>query len=270
MSQFLSETVEESVRFIKARVSITPQIGIVLGTGLSGFADELTDKQEIPYRLIPHFVQSTVAGHAGKLVFGKLHGIPTVMMAGRFHYYEGYSLQEVTFPIRVLKFLGVERMIITNVSGSLQPHFKAGDILVVNDHINLIPSNPLRGANDERLGPRFPDLVEAYDQKIIKTAKSIAEIEKITIHEGVYVALAGPSLETKSERIFLQRIGGDAVGMSTVPEVIVCNHMSVPVNVFSIISNEFNVVTSIEEVIGVAKQSEGRLRTLIKNILSVI
>lgn len=263
----LLESVEESVKFIKARISLIPKNGIVLGTGLSGFSEELTERQEIPYRLIPHFVQSTVAGHAGKLVFGNLNGVPTVMMAGRFHYYEGYSLAEVTFPIRVMNHLGVERMIITNVSGSLQPHFKAGDILIVNDHINLIPSNPLRGANDERLGPRFPDMVNIYDPTIISKAKKIAEINEIRFQEGVYVALPGPSLETKAERVFLQKIGGDAVGMSTVPEVIVCKHMSLPVNVFSIISNEFNVETSIEEVIAVAKETELKLRLLIKSVL---
>ncbi|MEP7268711.1 MAG: purine-nucleoside phosphorylase [Saprospiraceae bacterium] len=264
------EAIEESVRFIKARINTVPKLGIVLGTGLSGFAEELTEKQEIPYRVIPHFVQSTVAGHAGKLVFGHLDGMPTVMMAGRFHYYEGYSLPEVTFPIRVMKHLGVERMIITNVSGSLQPEFKAGDILLVTDHINLLPSNPLRGINDERLGPRFPDLTNTYDLGMIAKARTIANNNKIPVREGVYVAVPGPSLETKAERIFLQKIGADAVGMSTVPEVIVCKHMSLPVNVFSIISNEFNVETSVEEVIEVAAQSESKLRTLIKELLREI
>ncbi len=261
------EAIEESVRFIKARVNITPSIGIVLGTGLSGFTEELKDRQEIPYRVIPHFVKSTVAGHAGKLVFGYLDHIPVVMMAGRFHYYEGYSLAEVTFPMRVLKYLGIGRMLITNVSGGLQEHFKAGDILSVKDHINMIPSNPLRGPNDERLGPRFPDMTNTYDSTILKAAIKQSQLLGLRMHEGVYVAVPGPSLETKAERIFLQKIGADAVGMSTVPEVIVCKHMGLPVNVFSIISNEFNVETSIEEVIAVARSGEHNLRKLIRSIL---
>mgnify|MGYP001005135864 CR=1 FL=1 len=261
------ELIEEAVRFIQARVSLKPKVGIVLGTGLSGFSDELTNKQEIPYRLIPHFVESTVAGHAGKLVFGMLENTPVVMMAGRFHYYEGYTLNEVTFPIRVMKFLGVDRMIITNVSGSLQERFKAGDLLLVNDHINLLPSSPLRGPNDERMGSRFPDMMQVYDRSINQKGLAFAQANGIKVHEGVYVATQGPNLETKAERIFFQRIGGDAVGMSTVPEVIVCKHMSLPVNVFSIISNEFNVETSIEEVISVAKASEANLRLLIKGVL---
>ncbi|MBK6392921.1 MAG: purine-nucleoside phosphorylase [Saprospiraceae bacterium] len=261
------EDIEESVRFIKARITISPEVGIVLGTGLSGFAEELTEKQEIPYRAIPHFVESTVKGHAGKLVFGYLGQIPMVMMAGRFHYYEGYSLSEVTFPIRVLKYLGVQRMIITNVSGSLNEALRAGDILLIHDHINLLPSNPLRGPNDERIGPRFPDMTHTYDQTLLQKGLAVATALGIRAQTGVYVAVPGPSLETKSERCYLQKIGADAVGMSTVPEVIVCRHMGLAVNVFSVISNEFNVETSIEEVISVARSAESNLRALIKGIL---
>ncbi len=259
--------VEESIRFIKGRVNINPRVGIVLGTGLGAFVNELRDKIEIPYRVIPHFVESTVAGHAGKLVFGYIGDLPVVMMAGRFHYYEGYSLSEVTFPIRVLKHLGISRMFITNVSGSLQTHFKAGDLLLVNDHINMLPVNPLRGPNDERLGPRFPDMTHTYDLAVIEKAVQKCKEFGLRAHQGVYVAVPGPSLETKAERIFLQRIGADAVGMSTVPEVIVCKHMSLPVNVFSMISNEFNVETSIEEVMAVAQSGEYNLRQLIKSLL---
>jgi len=262
------ELIEDAVRFIRNRVSSTPRVGIILGTGLSGFAEELTEKQEIPYRRIPNFVESTVAGHAGKLVFGLLEGLPVVMMAGRFHYYEGYTLQEVTFPVRVLKYLGVERMLITNVSGALRPELKAGDILIVKDHINLLPSNPLRGPNDERIGARFPDMTQVYDKEIIVLAEQIARLNNINVHTGVYVSMPGPSLETPAERKFLQIIGADVVGMSTVPEVIVCKHMGLPVNVFSIISNELNLETSMEEVIAVAKSGEPRLRTLIKSILA--
>ncbi|MEP7322364.1 MAG: purine-nucleoside phosphorylase [Saprospiraceae bacterium] len=261
------ESIEEAVKFIQARVNFKPDIGIVLGTWLNGFTDELTSKLEIPYRVIPRFVESTVAGNAGKLVFGYLGELKVVLMAGRFHYYEGYSLPEVTFPIRVLKHLGVNRMIITNVSGSLDESFKAGDIMVVNDHINLIPSNPLRGPNDERLGKRLPDMTNVYDREIISKAHEKASLHGIRLHEGVYVAMPGPSLETKAERVFLKMIGGHAVGMSTVPEVIVCKHMGLPVNVFSIISNEFNVETSIEEVISTAKSSESNLRLLIRSVL---
>jgi len=264
------ELIDDAVRFIRARVSISPRVGIILGTGLSGFAEELTEKQEIPYRRIPHFVESTVAGHPGKLVFGFLDGIPVVMMAGRFHYYEGYTLPEVTFPVRVLKYLGVERMMITNVSGALRQEYKEGDILIVKDHINLLPSNPLRGPNDERIGPRFPDMTQAYDQEIISKAEQLGRSTNLKVHTGVYVSMPGPSLETKAERRFLQIIGADAVGMSTVPEVIVCKHMGLPVNVFSIISNELNKETSMEEVIAVAKSGEPNLRRLIKGLLPAV
>lgn len=264
------ELIEDAVRFIRTRVSSTPKVGIILGTGLSGFAEELTEKQEIPYRRIPNFVESTVAGHPGKLVFGLLQGIPVVMMAGRFHFYEGYSLQEVTFPVRVLKYLGVERMLITNVSGALRDEYKEGDILIVKDHINLLPSNPLRGPNDERIGPRFPDMTHVYDTDVIARAQSVGQANDFKIHTGVYVSMPGPSLETPAERKFLQIIGADAVGMSTVPEVIVCKHMGLPVNVFSIISNELNKETTMEEVIAVAKAGEPNLRSLIKSILSPV
>lgn len=262
------EQIEEAVRFIRTRTELNPKVGIILGTGLSGFSDELTGRQEIPYRRIPHFVESTVKGHAGKLVFGLLDHVPVVMMAGRFHYYEGYSLDEVTFPVRVLRYLGVERMFITNVSGALRPEFRVGDILAVRDHINLLPSNPLRGPNDDRIGPRFPDMINTYDEGILEKAREAAKALDITMYTGVYISVPGPSLETKAERIFFQHIGADAVGMSTVPEVIVCKHMNLPVNVFSIISNEFNVETSAEEVISVAQAFEGRLRNLIKSILA--
>lgn len=262
------EQIEEAVRFIRTRTELNPKVGIILGTGLSGFSDELAGRHEIPYRRIPHFVESTVKGHAGKLVFGLLENVPVVMMAGRFHYYEGYSLDEVTFPVRVLRYLGVERMIITNVSGALRPEFRVGDILAVRDHINLIPSNPLRGPNDDRIGPRFPDMINTYDEGILEKAREAAKELNIPMHTGIYISVPGPSLETKAERIFFQHIGADAVGMSTVPEVIVCKHMSLPVNVFSIISNEFNVETSAEEVISVAQASEGRLRNLLKYILA--
>lgn len=262
------ESIEDAVRFIRSRVSSQPKVGIILGTGLSGFAEELTEKQEIPYRRIPNFVESTVAGHPGKLVFGVLEGVPVVMMAGRFHFYEGYTLQEVTFPVRVMKYLGVERMMITNVSGALRPEYKEGDILIVKDHINLLPANPLRGPNDERIGPRFPDMTQVYDKTIIERAEEIGKTNQIKIHTGVYVSMPGPSLETPAERRFLQIIGADAVGMSTVPEVVVCKHMGLPVNVFSIISNELNKETTMEEVIAVAKSGEPNLRSLIKSILA--
>jgi purine-nucleoside phosphorylase len=264
------ESIQEAVRFIHARISAVPTCGLVLGTGMSSFADQLSERQEIPYRLIPHFVESTVVGHAGKLVFGKLNGLSLVIMAGRYHYYEGYSLQEVTFPIRVMKYLGIERLIITNIAGGLQPRLKAGDLLIIEDHINLIPSNPLRGIYDARLGTRFPDLTNAYDIAINRMASEWLDKQLIRYHKGVYVAVAGPSLETKAERLYLQKIGGDAVGVSTVPEVIVCKQMRIPVNAFSIISNELSAETSVEEVNQIAKETAPRLSQLLHFLLAEI
>ena len=217
----LYERIEEATHFIRQLTDFQPVTGIILGTGLGGLVEEIDIAASIDYAEIPHFPRSTVESHAGKLIFGTLVGRPVVAMAGRFHFYEGWSMEQVTFPVRVLRFLGVKTVFITNVAGSTNADFRAGDLVFVNDHINLQPENPLRGANDERLGPRFPDMLKTYDKTLISNALALAKANQIRAHEGVYVALQGPNLETPAEYRFLNRIGGDLVGMSTVPEVLV-------------------------------------------------
>lgn len=266
------EKIQEAVAKIRQHTDFQPVTGIILGTGLGGLIEEIEVSTEIDYAEIPHFPQPTVEGHRGKLIFGKLAGKPVVAMAGRFHFYEGYSMRQVTFPVRVLRLLGIERLFITNVSGGVNADFRAGDLVFVNDHINLQPENPLRGNNDERLGPRFPDMLETYDKQLIISALRIADAHKIRAHEGVYVALPGPNLETPAEYRMLNRIGGDLVGMSTVPEVLVARHMGLPVFVCSLVSNacfpiEIIQKTTLESVIAVAREAEPKMRILIKELL---
>jgi len=220
----LFEKIQVSAAYIQERISITPQIGMVLGSGLGGLMSVVKVDKEIPYSDIPFFPVATVKGHEGCLVTGTLHDKPIVMMAGRFHYYEGYSMEQVTFPIRVMKALGVHTLLISNAAGGMNPAFKIGDFMVIKDHVNLFPEHPLRGPNDERLGIRFPDMSEPYDTELIQKAQKIAHEQGLEIHTGVYCGLQGPTFETKAEYKMLQVIGCDAVGMSTVPEVIVALH----------------------------------------------
>lgn len=215
------------------------EIGIVLGSGLSNFVDSLEIETTIPYQQIPHFPQSTVKGHKGMLVFGKISGKKIVCMQGRFHYYEGYTMQEVTFPIRVMKSLGIHTLIVTNAAGGVNPNFKVGDIMLIKDHINQMP-NPLIGKNFEELGTRFPSMSTIYDQDLRTKAKIIAQKENINLQEGVYLATTGPSFETPAEYKFFRIIGADAIGMSTVPEVVVASHSNLNVLGMSVISNVFN------------------------------
>ncbi|MBL7815273.1 MAG: purine-nucleoside phosphorylase [Saprospiraceae bacterium] len=268
----LYEQIQEAVDYIRLYTDFTPQYGIILGTGLGNLTDDLLIACEIEYRDIPHFPVSTVQSHKGKLVFGYLEGQAVVVMAGRFHYYEGYSARQVTFPVRVLKALGIETLIITNVTGSTNADIEAGDIVLVRDHINLQPDNPLRGDNDERLGVRFPDMKNAYDKTMINKGLSIAKAHRIRIHTGVYVALQGPNLETPAEYNFINRIGGDLVGMSTVPEVLVARHSDLRTMVISIASNKCFPIeeikeTTVEDVIAVATQAEPKMRLIIKELL---
>ena len=268
----LYNQIQEAVDYIRLYTDFAPQYGIVLGTGLGNLTDDLLVACEIEYRDIPHFPVSTVQSHKGKLVFGYLEGKPVVVMAGRFHYYEGYSTQEVTFPIRVMKFLGIETLFITNVAGSTNGEIEAGDIVFVRDHINLQPENPLRGQNDERLGIRFPDMKNAYDKTLINRGLDIAQWNSIRAHSGVYVALQGPNLETPAEYNFIHRIGGDLVGMSTVPEVLVARHSELQTMVISIISNKCFPIeaikeTTVEDVIAVAVKAEPKMRLIIKELL---
>jgi len=271
----LLEQIEEAVSFIKERIPEQYKIGIVLGTGLNKLVEELSIHYVFDYKDIPHFPVSTVSSHDSKLIFGTLNEIPVVMMAGRFHYYEGYSMEQVTFGIRVLKYLGVEVLMLSNVTGGLNEEYEAGDIVVVKDHINLHPENPLRGFNDERIGPRFPDMSEAYDPELRLMALSILKENNIRYHQGIYVGLQGPNLETPAESKYLQTIGGDIVGMSTVPEVIVARHMDMRTFAASIVSNMCFPLssikkTTIESVIEVANLAEPKLGILFKEMVKSI
>lgn len=268
--------VEETAGFIQSIIpKFQPKFGIILGTGLNNLVNQIEILAQVPYKEIINFPVSTVQSHKGELILGNLEGIPIIAMAGRFHYYEGYSMQEVTFPVRVLKHLGIERLIISNVSGSTNENMKAGDIVFVKDHINLQPENPLRGRNDERLGVRFPDMLRAYDHDLNAKALAIAKAANIRAHTGVYVALQGPNLETPAEYVFLHRIGGDVVGMSTVPEVIVARHANLPVFVLSVVSNqsyppEVIKETTVEEVIALGQAAEPKMTHIVKEVIKLL
>lgn len=270
----LFEQIQEALSYIREQTDFAPNFGIILGTGLSNLTDEIDIQHEINYEDIPHFPVSTVESHQSKLIFGMLGKQPIVAMAGRFHYYEGYSMKQVTFPVRVMKFLGIERLVISNVSGSINGDMEAGDIVLIRDHINLHAENPLRGENDERLGPRFPDMLHAYDKEMIAQAKTIADSNNIRVHEGVYVGLQGPNLETPAEYNYMHIIGGDVVGMSTVPEVIVARHMSIPIFVVSVVSNKCYPIeeiteTTIEAVIALARVAEPKMRLIVKKLIQL-
>ncbi len=269
------DQVQESLQYLQNRCSLKVRFGIILGTGLGNLTDEIEVHTEIPYGDIPHFPVSTVQSHKGKLIFGHLAGQPIIAMAGRFHYYEGYSMQQLTFPIRVLQQLGIERLIISNVSGSTNADIEAGDIVFIRDHMNLHPDNPLRGPNDERFGPRFPDMLRTYDRDLNAEALTIAAVHNIRAHEGVYVALPGPNLETPAEYEYLHRIGGDLVGMSTVPEVLVARHMGLPIFVLSVVSNkcyppEEIQETTVESVIALAEEAEPKMTKIVIEVIKKI
>ena len=266
--------IQETVDFIKSKNITTPEIGIILGTGLGGLTKEINSSISIPYNEIPNFPVSTVKGHHGQLIFGTLSGKPVVAMKGRFHYYEGYSLQKVTFPIRIMKYLGVRLLILSNASGGLNPAFEKGDMMFVEDHINLMNSNPLIGPNHDGMGPRFPDMSEPYDKSLLKKASEIASGLGISHRTGVYAGVTGPTFETPAEYRYIRYIGADAVGMSTVPETIIANHMGLRVFAISVIS-DLGVNGKIEEithemVIDVASHVEPELTRIIKALLPEI
>lgn len=268
----LYDQIQEAVSFLREQSSLQPRFGLILGTGLSGLADEIEQATSIAYEDIPHFPVSTVESHRGKLIFGLLAGVPVVAMAGRFHYYEGYSMEEVTFPVRVLKFLGIERLIISNASGSVHPDIEAGDIVFVRDHINHMGANPLRGHNDERLGPRFPDMLHTYDRGLNAQALALAQKHNIRAHEGVYLGLQGPNLETPAEYEAFHRLGADLIGMSTVPEVLVAKHMSLPIFVVSVVSNKCYPIeeiqeTTVEAVIEMVGQVTPKVQAVVKDLI---
>jgi purine-nucleoside phosphorylase len=265
------EHVLEATQAVHTRWKGSPRVGIVLGTGLGALAQEIAAEATIPYPEIPHFPRSTVQSHKGQLVCGTLAGQTVVAMEGRFHLYEGYSAAQVTFPIRVLKELGCRYLFVSNACGGLNPFYAKGDLMVIDDHINLLGMNPLIGPNDERLGPRFPDLIEPYDHNLQKLALQVALEENIVAHRGVYVAVVGPNLETRAEYRFLRAIGADVVGMSTVPEVLVAVHAGLRVLGFSIVTDmclpDALKPVSVEEIIAVAQEAEGRLRTIVRKVL---
>jgi len=273
MSTLLTK-IKEAKEFIESKSKINPQIGIILGTGLGGLTEEIENKDTLPYSNIPHFPVSTAPGHKGNLILGKLSGKQIVVMQGRFHFYEGYSLEEITFPIRVMKFLGAKVLIESNAAGGMNPNFKAGDLMVITDHINLTGYNPLIGPNDERLGSRFPDMSEPYDKRLIKLVRKVALEEEIEIHQGVYVGVTGPNFETRAEYRFLRLIGADAVGMSTIFEVIVGRHSNLRVLGISCISDECfpDALKPVNflKVIQVAKKAEPKMSKLVKKVVEKI
>ena len=271
----LYDQIQEALQHIRTLTNFQPKFGIVLGTGLGGLVNEMEIKAVIEYTDIPYFPASTVQSHSGQLIFGYLEGIPVVAMAGRFHYYEGYSMQELTFPIRVLKMLDIQHLFISNAAGSVNQHIFAGDLVFVKDHINLHAENPLRGVNDERLGPRFPDMLKTYDRALNAKALAIAEANHIRAHEGVYLGLQGPNLETPAEYNFAHVIGADLIGMSTIPEVLVARHMSLPVFVASVATNKCYPTseikeTTVDDVIAVAKAAEPKLTLIVKELLKAL
>ena len=267
------QTIKESATFLKERTNYKPQVGIILGTGLGGLVAEIEIEHSISYKDIPHFPVSTVEGHSGRLIFGNLGGKQVVAMQGRFHFYEGYSMEKVTFPVRVMKFLGIKHLIVSNASGGVNPDYEVGDLMILSDHINLIP-NPLIGSNIDELGPRFPDMSESYCKNLIAKAENIAKANKIPVQKGVYVALTGPTLETPSEYKYMRIIGGDTVGMSTAPEVIVARHMNIPCFAMSVIT-DLGVPGKIQkvshsEIQKIAEIAEPKLTLIIKELIASI
>ena len=270
----LRQKIDEAIKFIRTKTDMKPGIGIILGTGLGGLVKEIKKEIMIEYGKIPHFPVSTVESHHGKLIFGTLSGKKIVAMQGRFHMYEGYNLKQVTFPVRVMKFLGVESLLISNAAGALNPLFQKGDVMIMSDHINLLGDNPLIGPNDDELGPRFPDMSEAYSKELIALAEQAALDLKIRTQKGVYVAMPGPNLETRAEYRFLRIIGADAVGMSTVPEDIVAVHMGMKVLGFSILTDEcFPDALKpalLEEILKVAMKAEPKMTSIMKEVVKRI
>ncbi|MEN9919536.1 MAG: hypothetical protein RL662_1972 [Bacteroidota bacterium] len=268
------EKIQETANYVKSKAAQIPQYAIILGTGLGELANAISDKKEIPYNEIPNFPVSTVEGHSGKLIFGKLGSIDVIAMQGRFHYYEGYDMKEVTFPVRVFQALGVKYLFVSNAAGGMNGSFDVGDIMLIDDHINTFPEHPLHGKNISALGTRFPDMSNAYDKDLRMLAMDIAKENNIKLQHGVYVGTQGPTFETPAEYNYFRIIGGDAVGMSTVPEVIVANHAKMKVLAFSIIT-DLGVIGKIvevthEEVQEAAKIAQPKMAFIIQEVLKRI
>lgn len=261
----------EAVTFIKERLPIDPEYLLILGTGLGQLAEEMTVELELPYKEIPHFPLSTVKSHAGKLLIGYLGGKSILAMQGRFHYYEGYSMNQIAFPVRVAKMLGIQTLLVSNACGGLNPNFERGDIMLINDHINFLGDNPLIGPNDPDLGPRFPDMSQPYTERLLATAEQVALDAGIKMHQGVYLAVSGPMMETKAEYRYIRQLGADAVGMSTVPEVIAAVHMSMEVLGISVITDECFPdalePVSLNDVLEAAAMAEPQLTRVVVGVL---
>ncbi len=268
----LLEMIDETLAVIREITKEEYPIGIILGTGLGGLVKEIEIEHEIDYADLPYFPLSTVESHKGKLIFGKIADKNVVVMQGRFHYYEGYSMKQITYPVRVMKFLGVKTLLISNACGGMNPQLRSGDIMLITDHINLLGDNPLIGPNEDKLGPRFPDMSEPYSKGLIELAEQIALENKIKVQKGVYVAVPGPNLETKAEYRFLRSIGADVVGMSTVPENIVANHMGIKVLGISIVTDECFPdalqPVNIEEIISTAMKAEPKMTLIMKEVVA--
>ncbi len=266
--------IDRAAQFIKGKIKKLPKVGLVLGSGLGGLAEEVKDAVVIPYGEIPEWPESTIQGHLGRLVIGNLFGVTCLVMQGRIHYYEGYTMDRVTFPIRVMQRLGISTVILTNAAGGLNPDFKPGDVMLITDHVNIIGMggmNPLRGPNLSEFGERFPDMSQAYDRSLLTLARNIAKDQSVDLKEGVYICLAGPSFETPADLRYLRLIGGDAVGMSTVPETIVARHGGTKVLAFSGISNKANLdgstITTHEEVLEAGRIIVPKLTAIIRGVL---
>ncbi len=270
----LTSKINETVEVIKKFTKEEYPVGIILGTGLGGLVNEIDIKHQIEYQDLPHFPLSTVESHQGKLIFGTINGKNVVAMQGRFHYYEGYSMKQITYPVRVMKILGVNTLLVSNACGGMNPVYRRGDIMLMVDHINLLGDNPLIGKNEDEFGPRFPDMSEPYSKELIKLAEEVALENKIKVQNGVYAAVAGPNLETKAEYRFLRAIGADVVGMSTIPENIVANHMGMKVLGISIVTDECFPDSlkpvNVEEIIATAMKAEPQMTLIMKEVIKRI
>ena len=265
------QAIKESVDFIESKANFNPEVGVILGTGLGGLVNEIDIKYSLPYNEIPNFPISTVEGHSGRLILGVLGSKHIIAMQGRFHYYEGYTMQKITFPVRVMKSLGIKNLIVSNASGGVNPNYEIGDLMILKDHICLIP-NPLIGENVDELGPRFPDMSEAYSTELIELAENIAAQSNLNVRKGIYVALTGPTLETPAEYEYCRIIGGDTVGMSTAPEIIVARHMNIPCFAISVIT-DLGVPGKIQkvthaEIQKVSEMAEPKMTLIIKKLIN--
>jgi purine-nucleoside phosphorylase len=266
--------IKETVEFIRTKTSFEPEVGIILGTGLGRLVDEISIEFTLDYNRIPNFPLSTVEGHQGRLIFGELSGKKVVAMQGRFHFYEGYTMEQVVLPVRVMRQLGIKHLLLSNACGALNPALKTGSLMVIRDHINLLPGNPLIGRNIDSLGPRFPDMSQPYDRSLIEKGLEISRQHNIEMHTGVYVAVAGPNLETAAEYKYLRLIGGDVVGMSTVPEIIAARHMGLPCFAISVVTDEgwqenLEPVT-LEQVLAAAAKAEPKMTLILKELAKML